>query len=148
MKIHFHGAAGDVTGAALQLTTERASILVHRGLYQCKRPGQGMDRSHAAGRRRRVQVRAALAVVVSDGDRAAEVFSRIRTQLARPAVARQPCRVARIVAEVLPLVRPELRRHNISLQMSLAVDLPPVLADRVQFQRRGPDPWRCVPTSR
>ena len=28
MKIHFHGAAGDVTGAAFQLTTERASVLV------------------------------------------------------------------------------------------------------------------------
>ena len=34
MKIHFHGAAGDVTGAAFQLTTERASVLVDCGLYQ------------------------------------------------------------------------------------------------------------------
>src|SRR5262245_19857752 len=34
MKLHFHGAAGDVTGAAFQLTTERASVLVDCGLYQ------------------------------------------------------------------------------------------------------------------
>jgi metallo-beta-lactamase family protein len=33
MKIHFHGAAGGVTGAAFQLTTERASVLVDCGLY-------------------------------------------------------------------------------------------------------------------
>jgi len=37
MQIHFHGAAGDVTGAAFQLTTDRASVLVDCGLYQGKR---------------------------------------------------------------------------------------------------------------
>ena len=37
MKIHFHGAAGDVTNAAFPLTTERASMLVDRGLYQGRR---------------------------------------------------------------------------------------------------------------
>lgn len=81
------------------------------------------------------QVRAALAAVVDDGDRAAEVLTRIRTLLARSVVARQPCQLARIIADVLPLVRPELRRHDISLQMSLAVDLPSVLADRIQLQQ-------------
>ena len=45
-----------------------------------------------------------------------------------PLVAHHPCKLARIVADVLPLVRSELRRYNISLHMSLAVDLPPVLA--------------------
>jgi metallo-beta-lactamase family protein len=34
MRLHFHGAAGDVTGAAFQLTTEHASVLVDCGLYQ------------------------------------------------------------------------------------------------------------------
>src|SRR5215470_92103 len=37
MKIHFHGAAGDVTGAAFQLTTEQGSVLVDCGLYQGSR---------------------------------------------------------------------------------------------------------------
>jgi metallo-beta-lactamase family protein len=37
MRLHFHGAAGDVTGAAFQLTTERASVLVDCGLYQGSR---------------------------------------------------------------------------------------------------------------
>jgi metallo-beta-lactamase family protein len=34
MKLHFHGAAGDVTGASFQLTTKDASVLVDCGLYQ------------------------------------------------------------------------------------------------------------------
>lgn len=72
-----------------------------------------------------------------------------------PLVTRQPCRLARIVADVLPLVRAELRRHNISLQMSLAVDVPPVLAHRVQLQQvlidlvvTAAEAMREVPTER
>jgi metallo-beta-lactamase family protein len=37
IKIQFHGAAGDVTGAAFQLTTRHASVLVDCGLYQGSR---------------------------------------------------------------------------------------------------------------
>jgi two-component system sensor kinase FixL len=81
------------------------------------------------------QVRAALSAVVDDGNRAAEVLTRIRTHLARAVVARQPCHLDGIIADVLPLVRPGLRRHDISLHMSLAVDLPPVLGDRIQLQQ-------------
>jgi PAS domain S-box-containing protein len=40
-----------------------------------------------------------------------------------------------IVAEVLPLVRPELRRHGIALRMTLAENLPAVLGDRIQLQQ-------------
>ena len=81
------------------------------------------------------QVRGALAAIVDDGDRAAEVLTRIRALLARSAVARRPDRLARIVADVLPLVRAELHRHEIALEVSLAADLPPVLADRIQLQQ-------------
>jgi metallo-beta-lactamase family protein len=44
MKIHFHGAAGDVTGAAFQLTSERASVLVDCGLYQGSRQTTALNR--------------------------------------------------------------------------------------------------------
>ena len=44
MKIHFHGAAGDVTGAAFQVTTERASVLVDCGLYQGNRRTAAQNR--------------------------------------------------------------------------------------------------------
>jgi metallo-beta-lactamase family protein len=44
MKIRFHGAAGDVTGAAFQLTTREASVLVDCGLYQGSRQTTAKNR--------------------------------------------------------------------------------------------------------
>jgi metallo-beta-lactamase family protein len=44
MKIHFHGAARDVTGAAFQVTTGQASVLVDCGLYQGSRQKGGRHR--------------------------------------------------------------------------------------------------------
>src|SRR5580765_3260792 len=81
------------------------------------------------------QIREALAAVVSDGNRAAEVLTRIRALLARSAVARQACQITAIVRDVVPLVRPELDRHGIALQMSLTPDLPPVRGDRIQLRQ-------------
>jgi len=81
------------------------------------------------------QVREALAAVVNDGNRAAEVLVRIRAMLARSAVAREPCQLAAVIGHVLPLVRPELDLQGIALQMSLAADLPEVLGDRIQLQQ-------------
>ncbi|HSF24695.1 MAG TPA: MBL fold metallo-hydrolase, partial [Blastocatellia bacterium] len=34
MKIHFHGATGDVTGSAYHIVTKHASVLVDCGLFQ------------------------------------------------------------------------------------------------------------------
>src|SRR4030095_4616958 len=42
------------------------------------------------------RVRAALAAIVKDGDRAAEVIARIRALLARSSVAHEPCDLARV----------------------------------------------------
>src|SRR5882672_10297057 len=69
-------------------------------------------------------VREALAAVAKDGDRAAEVITRIRGLLARASVAHGPCDMAGVITDVLPLVRPELGRHGMILQMFLAPDLP------------------------
>src|SRR6266481_635066 len=80
-------------------------------------------------------VREALAAVVKDGDRAAEVITRIRGLLARASVAHGPCDLARVIGDVLPLVRPELERHGMILKTSLAPDLPPVRGDRIQLQQ-------------
>ena len=81
------------------------------------------------------KIRDALLAVVADGDRAAEVLTRIRALLAGAVVPRQPVQLARIVTDVLPLVRPELRRHHIALELSVATDLPPVEGDRIQLQQ-------------
>ena len=80
-------------------------------------------------------VRAALVAIVKDGDRAAEVITRIRALLSRSTVAHEPCDLARVIRGVHPLVRPELGRHGITLEMSLATDVPAVMGDRVQLQQ-------------
>jgi len=80
-------------------------------------------------------VREALAAVVKDGDRAAEVITRIRALLSRSSVAHRPCDLAGVIRDVLLLVGPELGRHETVLQTSLASDLPPVMGDRVQLQQ-------------
>src|SRR5437879_7201133 len=56
-------------------------------------------------------VRESLAAIVKDGDRAAEVITRIRALLSRSSVAHEPCDLGRVIREVHPLVRPELGRR-------------------------------------
>ena len=81
------------------------------------------------------QVREALEAIVKDGERAAEVITRIRALLSRSSIAHQPCDLTGVIRDVLPVVRPELGRHGITLEMSLAPDVPAVLADRIQLQQ-------------
>ncbi|HWP77304.1 MAG TPA: ATP-binding protein, partial [Methylomirabilota bacterium] len=80
-------------------------------------------------------VREALIAVVKDGERAADVIGRIRALLSRSRVAHEPCDLAAIVQDVLPLVAPEMSRHGISLETGLAPELPRVLGDRIQLQQ-------------
>ena len=80
-------------------------------------------------------VREALTAIVKDGDRAGAVITRIRTLLARSSVAHGPCDLTGVIRDVLPLVGPEIGRHGIDLEMSLAPDLPQVMGDRIQLQQ-------------
>jgi C4-dicarboxylate-specific signal transduction histidine kinase len=80
-------------------------------------------------------VRETLVAIANDSNRAAEVIARIRAFLSRSSLPHEPCDLAEVIRGVLPLVDPELRRHGITLDMSLASDLPPVLGDRIQLQQ-------------
>src|SRR3989454_4112347 len=80
-------------------------------------------------------VREALSAIVKDGHRAGEVITRIRTLLARSPLAHEPCDLSGVIGDVLPLVGPEIGRHRILLQTSLAPDLPQVMGDRIQLQQ-------------
>jgi len=44
MKIHFLGAAGDVTGSAYQVVTEQASVLIDCGFFQSRDEGRSKNR--------------------------------------------------------------------------------------------------------
>src|SRR2546425_3499701 len=80
-------------------------------------------------------VREALTAIVKDGDRAGAVITRIRTLLARTSVAHGPCDITTAIRDVLPLIGPEIGRHGIFLEASLAPDLPQVMGDRIQLQQ-------------
>jgi PAS domain S-box-containing protein len=80
-------------------------------------------------------VRAALAAIVKDGDRAADVIRRIRALLSGSPVAHEPCDLTGVIRDVLPLVGPEIGRLGIVLQTFLAPDLPQVSGDRIQLQQ-------------
>jgi PAS domain S-box-containing protein len=80
-------------------------------------------------------VREALTAIVKDGDRAGAVISRVRTLLARSPVAHESCDLIDVIRDVLPLVGPEIGRHGILLEASLAPDLPQVMGDRTQLQQ-------------
>jgi PAS domain S-box-containing protein len=82
------------------------------------------------------RVRGALAGIVADGHRAAEVIQRVR-QLATKSAGLQKVRLDlnALIREVLPLVRSEVLRHRGAVRLELAAELPPVLGDRVQIQQ-------------
>src|SRR5205807_5420970 len=80
-------------------------------------------------------VQEALTAIVKDGHRAGEVITRIRTLLARSPLAHEPCDLTGVIRDVLPLVGPEIGRHGIFLEASLAPDLPQVMGDRIQLQQ-------------
>jgi signal transduction histidine kinase len=80
-------------------------------------------------------VRDALTAIVTDGHRAAEVIQRIRQLVTKSAPRKDRLDVNSIVRDVEPLVRAELRRHEVALTLDLAPGLPPVLGDRVQLQQ-------------
>jgi PAS domain S-box-containing protein len=81
------------------------------------------------------RVREALAAVVKDGHRAADVIQRIRELVRKsdPRTARVD--VNDVVRDIVSLVRTELVSHGVSLRTELAVALPEVMGDRVQLQQ-------------
>src|ERR1700726_3072927 len=81
------------------------------------------------------EVKDGLAAIVSDGNRASEVLSRIRGMLKNVAPERVQMDVNRAITEVLSLARHELQQHRVSVEADLHPNLPPIMADRVQLQQ-------------
>jgi len=55
--------------------------------------------------------------------------------LARSPVAHEPCALTGVIREMLTLVAPEIGRHGIVLEASLAPGLPQVMGDPIQLQQ-------------
>lgn len=81
------------------------------------------------------EVRAALADIVSDDQRAGNVIRKIREFLRSHHLETGPVSINDLVNEVLALVRNELPAHGIRLKRYLARTLPPVTGDGIQIQQ-------------
>ncbi|CAM2154810.1 two-component system, LuxR family, sensor kinase FixL [Pararobbsia alpina] len=82
-----------------------------------------------------VEVRSAVKSIVSDGERAAQIMRRIRTQFEKGALKREVLDINEIIRETVELLLGEAARTHTSVRVELAPDLPQVVGDRVQLQQ-------------
>ena len=81
------------------------------------------------------EVTEALECVVNETYRAGDIIGRIRDQVKRAPPRRQDVDLNNAIEEVVALVRGELSKHRVVVQMQLEGGLPPVHGDRVQLQQ-------------
>jgi PAS domain S-box-containing protein len=72
---------------------------------------------------------------IRDGNRAADVITRLRALFSKKDVAIEPMDLNEATREVVALSLSELQRNRVILRTELVDDLPPVVGDRVQLQQ-------------
>ena len=80
------------------------------------------------------KVRSALVSIVDNSHRASQILDSTRALFARTDKGRQPIDVNKIAAQVLRLLREQLKAHSIAIHTELASDLPVVMGHRGQLQ--------------
>jgi PAS domain S-box-containing protein len=70
-----------------------------------------------------------------DGNRAADVISRLRALFSKKEFTLEPLDLNEATREVIALSVSDLQRNRVSVRSELAEDLPPVIGDRVQLQQ-------------
>jgi len=81
------------------------------------------------------EVRAILADIRTDDQRAGNVIDRMRGLLKRQNLDKRPVDVGQLVGEVAALVRSDAAARHVRLEWAVADDLPPVLGDPVHLQQ-------------
>jgi C4-dicarboxylate-specific signal transduction histidine kinase len=81
------------------------------------------------------RAQSALQRIANDGRRAGQVVDRIRALVNRQAPRRTCVDLNEAILEVVALTRDEVRRNAITLETSLATDVPLIEGDRVQLQQ-------------
>jgi C4-dicarboxylate-specific signal transduction histidine kinase len=82
-----------------------------------------------------VETREAIRAIIRDGNRAADVVSRLRALFKKARPAKEQLNINEAIEEVVILTRGEVRRNKVALRMELAANLPLIMADRVQVQQ-------------
>ncbi len=81
------------------------------------------------------EIRAILADICKDDERAATVIDRMRALLTRRSLDTRRLHLGKLVGEVVSLVRADAAARQVKLEVDLPRDLPPVQGDRVHIQQ-------------
>jgi len=87
------------------------------------------------GRRELEEVRAALADIVSDAERASCIIERVRALTKHSMPERVHLRLTDVVDDVIALAAAESAAQRVAIRTDVAADLPIVVGDRVQLQQ-------------
>lgn len=72
---------------------------------------------------------------IRDGNRAADVITRLRALFKKRGPGKHAFDLNDAVQEAIALVGPEVSKSRVALQSELAIDVPPIIGDRVQIQQ-------------
>jgi len=73
--------------------------------------------------------------VVKDVARASEIIGRVRSLFKKDSLQHEEVDINELIQEMIALLRGEASRHSISIHSDFSLDLPPIMADRVQLQQ-------------
>jgi signal transduction histidine kinase len=76
-----------------------------------------------------------LNLIAKDGHRAADILGSIRAMLGNRPTARAPLDLGRLVRDTAGLMSAEFASQSTSIELNLADDVPPVVADHLQMQQ-------------
>jgi PAS domain S-box-containing protein len=114
--------AHEVTQPIAGVLTNSSSCL--RWLAQMEQDSENLD-----------EARKALQRIMRDGKRAGDVIARIRTLFKKTETLKEPLDLNEAIREVVDMTRNEMDKRRVRLRLDLAIELPPILGDRVQLQQ-------------
>lgn len=124
--------------ARVALVGELAAAIAHeinQPLCAIVSNAQASQRMLSADEPDLAEVRETLQDIASDSLRASAVVSRVRGMLQKRCTERAPLQIGQAVEEVVALLSRQLSHSGVSVSIDLAEALPPILADRIQFQQ-------------
>jgi PAS domain S-box-containing protein len=81
------------------------------------------------------EAKTAASRVVKDVARASEIIGRVRSLFKKDSLQHEEVDINELIQEMIALLRGEASRHSISIHSDIALDLPPIVADRIQLQQ-------------
>lgn len=122
----------------LTVMSEMASTLAHelnQPLSAISNYTRGCMRRIRSSSSNKADILAAMDLVCDQAERAGAIIRSIRAFVKKGDSTRMPSRINSIVQDTVRFADPEARQHGVTLRLSLAEQLPPVLADAIQIEQ-------------